>query len=65
MFKAITNLLPDNILKGMGKYNLRRKINVKHPFICTVLKSYCILYVEYTCGKDWVKKMKQNPSMTV
>lgn len=64
MFKAITNLLPDNILKGMGKYNLRRKINVKHPFICTVLKSYCIVCGVYL-WKRLGKKMKQNPSMTV
>lgn len=48
MYKAINNLLPDNIQNMLmdreGAYNIGGKLNLKQRCVCTTLKSMCIVY---------------------
>lgn len=67
IYKAINNLLPDNILKMFSKrergYNLRGELNLKHPRIRTTLKSFCISVCGVKLWNRLSKDMKQCPSM--
>ncbi len=67
MYKT-KKILPGNIqkkiLNGEERYNLRRKCNFKHLYVCTTLRSFCIS----VCGvKLWNRLslvLKQCPSVT-